>query len=157
LKTVIVLDTDFIRHVGNDNLPRAVELLSAHGEVYIPQIAKDERVSQDANEIARNYNNARDFIAKQKEILTASFKIKEEDRLREKKEILSKLFADCFGERVIPIPKDQTLFSKIYGRAITETAPFAPNKDGKSQSDNGFKDTILWLSLLDFTKKVKQT
>jgi len=51
--------------------------------------------------------------------------------------------------KLIPIPKDKgQLFERILSMAVDKDAPFE-----KGRSDNGFKDAIILLSVIEFAKK----
>lgn len=51
---------------------------------------------------------------------------------------------------IISIPKNKRIFNNIITRAINKEKPFL-GKDG--ESDKGFKDVILWESIIDYVKK----
>jgi len=68
-------------------------------------------------------------------------------------ERMEKFFLDYFETKnikKIDIPKNKEIFNKIINRAINKEKPFS-GKDG--ESDKGFKDVILWESILEYAKK----
>ena len=60
---------------------------------------------------------------------------------------MQKNYVDLFKEHLIPYAKTATTFSTMLDRVYKKTPPF---KDG--DSDNGFKDSLMWLSILDYFK-----
>ena len=68
-------------------------------------------------------------------------------------ELMEKFFSDYFDTKnikKIEIPNNKEIFNKIISRAINKEKPFS-GKD--SESDKGFKDVILWESILEYAKK----
>lgn len=59
-------------------------------------------------------------------------------------------YESIFGTNIIPFSKDEESFSQILERAYQKQAPFL--SDPKA-SDKGFKDSLIWLSLLKFFKE----
>ena len=63
--------------------------------------------------------------------------------------VLQEKYNTCFGDKVIPFKKTGKTLEAIIERANKKDPPFSSNKDA---SDKGFKDCLLWLSLLEYFK-----
>lgn len=71
-----------------------------------------------------------------------------ENRLSYQKGIQTK-YENYFGDHIIPFAKDGEMLRTIIDRANKRLPPFSAAKDA---SDKGFKDCLLWLSMLAFFK-----
>ncbi len=72
-------------------------------------------------------------------------------KIEAEKEITQKGYIDLFGKNIIPFASDKATFSKILDRVYKKIPPFL-SADGAS--DKGFKDSLIWISLLDFFQTV---
>lgn len=135
--------------VVNSNIREVNEFIKSHKikgvSLWIPQMVIDERVAQRLEQIKKEYNRFNLALRNLESIdNTNKTKIFLENKFR-------KLLNDKFNEtldkykiKIIPTVKiDQEILIK---RSLEKKPPFAnnPNKKG----DNGFKDTLIWLSIL---------
>ena len=61
---------------------------------------------------------------------------------------MRKKYDSLFGKNIVPLSTDEDTFSKILERAYAKIPPFI-----KGSSDKGFKDTLMWMSLIDYFSK----
>lgn len=141
-------DQDELDRVFNTTIEKVFEFIekeNASVALCVPQLVIDERISQRLKEIDKQINllnssSKRLSIFEGFNAENKKFK-KEElaDVLNSKVKEYLKKYKAC----VVPTVKvDQDL---IVGRALQKTPPFS---SGNGKSDQGFKDTLIWLSLL---------
>lgn len=80
---------------------------------------------------------------------TISFKKTYEDESGFYQKGIQTKYEAYFGKHIIPFTKDGEMFTAIIDRANKRLPPFSAAKDA---SDKGFKDCMLWLSILDYFK-----
>lgn len=147
-KKAFVFDTNFI--IQHQNLNEALDKLKEQFSVYITQVSIDERIAQNCRELRSKFDEAEKCKAEFRRFATISFKkTYEEESERYQKSIQAKYEA-YFGENIIPFSKDGETLSVIIDRANKRLPPFSPAKDA---SDKGFKDCLLWLSILSYFKE----
>ena len=61
------------------------------------------------------------------------------------REGMQKKYEALFGSNIIPFDRSEKNFSRILQRAYMKTPPFIT-----SGTDKGFKDSLMWLSIIDF-------
>ena len=139
-----VFDTNFI--IQNHNLNDVVKNLNEKGfVVYITQVAIDERIAQECIKQRAKYDKLESF---KKEVEGfASITITEPYEKTEKlyREGMQKKYEALFGSNIIPFDRSEKNFSRILQRAYMKTPPFIT-----SGTDKGFKDSLMWLSIIDF-------
>jgi len=139
-----VFDTNFI--IQNHNLNDVVKNLNEKGfVVYITQVAIDERIAQECIKQRTKYDKLESF---KKEVEGfASITITEPYEKTEKlyREGMQKKYEALFGSNIIPFDRSEKNFSRILQRAYMKTPPFIT-----SGTDKGFKDSLMWLSIIDF-------
>lgn len=143
-KKAFVFDTNFI--IQNYNLNDVVKNLNEKGfVVYITQVAIDERIAQECIKQRAKYDKLESF---KKEVEGfASITITEPYEKTEKlyKEGMQKKYETLFGANIIPFDRSEKNFNRILQRAYMKVPPFIT-----SGTDKGFKDSLMWLSILDF-------
>jgi len=144
-KRAFVFDTNFI--IENINLKEVVSNLSEEFTVYVTQVSIDERVSQKYLELKSRYDSLATLTDMYRGIASISITTPFDKRFKIEKEITQKGYIDLFGDHIISFSPDDTTFSKILDRAFKKVPPFL-SVDGAS--DKGFKDSLIWLSLLEF-------
>lgn len=150
-KKAFVFDTNFI--IENRNLKEVVATLSDGFTVYVTQISIEERISQKHLEIKNKYEKLETISQQYKGIANVKIITSLEKSLKTFREIMEKGYANLFGEHIIPFKSDETTFSKIIDRVYKKCPPFL---SGEGASDKGFKDSLIWLSLLDFFKESEE-
>lgn len=146
-KEAFVFDTNFIIQV--QELDAVIENLKDNYNVYVTQVSIDERIAQQCREIKINYDTLEAEKEKFKSIATIQFKKSYEEAAENRSAAMKKKYSRVFGDRIIPFSKDEVTFSTVIDRANKKTPPFLAEKNA---SDKGFKDCLLWLSLLAYFK-----
>lgn len=145
-KKAFIFDTNFI--LQNKQLNEVVEKLKDDYVLYVTQISIDERINQVCKEVQKEY----DLIEDKKKAwenyatisVTRDFKIYSSIISKTMQKNYDNLFKNC----VIPYAKSAKTFETILDRAYKKVPPF---KEG--ESDNGFKDSLMWVSIMDYFKE----
>jgi hypothetical protein len=144
-KRAFVFDTNFI--IENLNLNEVVANLSEEFTVYVAQVSIEERISQKYLELKNKYEKLTALTDEYRGIASIRNTIPFDKRFETEKELTQKGYIDLFSEHIIPFSSDDATFSKILDRVFKKVPPFL-SVDGAS--DKGFKDSLIWLSLLEF-------
>ena len=123
-KKAFVFDTNFI--IQNKELDEALNKLKEKFTVYVTQVSVDERIAQQSRDMQKDFDDAERYKTKFVHFATIEFK---------------KTFEEACEFY-------QTL-ATVIDRANKRIPPFSPAKDA---SDKGFKDCLLWISLLEYFK-----
>lgn len=146
-KKSFVFDTNFI--IQNQNLDETLDKLKEKFSVYITQVSIDERIAQNCRDLKAQFDEAEKCKVKFIHFATISFKkTYEEESAFYQKGIQTK-YENYFGDHIIPFTKDGEMLTTIIERANKRIPPFSAAKDA---SDKGFKDCLLWLSMLAYFK-----
>lgn len=146
-KKAFVFDTNFI--IENiKNLDEVVNNLSADFNVYVTQVSIDERIAQNCRESKDKFDKVEECVKKYKDIATVTMRKTFEEECTGFQVATPKAYRKIFADNIIPYDKDAAMFSKVLDRAYGKTPPFPKNE----KSDHGFKDTVLWLSLINYFK-----
>lgn len=148
-KKAFVFDTNFTVGLKKHDLTTVVNNLSDSFTVYAPQVSIDERIAQYQLDIKNKYKDLGNQIKRYEGIATISNIIPLEEYCDKNKKIIQRSYKTLFGDCIIPFPTDNSVFTKILDRAYEKKPPFSTNPDA---SDKGFKDSLIWISLLDFFK-----
>ncbi|MDR0462540.1 MAG: PIN domain-containing protein [Christensenellaceae bacterium] len=152
-KLVIIPDTNFIREHTSDFI-EVLKVLKKHGDVFMSEITIEERIAQERIEIRRDYAKIEEVKSKYSHIADVSFKQSLEDRIKTRVETLLKNYKSVIGDNIIKFDKSEKEFSLVLERAYDKIPPFSQSSQGdKNPSDKGFKDTLLWFSLLRYFEK----
>lgn len=146
-KSAFVFDTNFI--IQNKNIRKVIEIIGDKFSVYVTQVSIDERMSQKYIDLKNKYSKLMYFAENCKEIASIEITNSLEKQIQKEKVLTQKVYADLFGEHIIPFSSDSSIFEKILDRVYKKIPPFS-SIDGAS--DKGFKDSLIWISLLDFFK-----
>lgn len=146
-KRAFVFDTNFI--IENLNLNEVVANLSEEFTVYVTQVSIDERISQKYLELKNKYEKLTSLTDEYRDIASILITTPPDRRFEAEKELTQKGYIDLFGKHIIPFSSDNATFSKILDRVFKKVPPFL-SVDGAS--DKGFKDSLIWFSLLEFFK-----
>jgi len=144
-KRAFVFDTNFI--IENRNLKEVVANLSEEFTVYATQVSINERISQKYLEMKNKYEKLTALTDEYRGIASIRITTPFDKKSETEKELTQKGYIDLFGEHIISFSSDDTTFSKILDRVFKKVPPFL-SVDGAS--DKGFKDSLIWLSLLEF-------
>lgn len=146
-KKAFVFDTNFI--IQTRAIDEVIANLSDRFSVYVTQVSVEERIAQQCRDQKARYNDLENLKNKCRDIATISL-IKPYEELRKSYQAgIQKKYEDAFGDRLIPLSKDGAMLSSILDRANYKVAPFLSDSNA---SDKGFKDALIWESLISFFK-----
>ena len=146
-KKAFVFDTNFI--IQNQNLNDALDKLKEKFSIYITQVSIDERIAQNCRDLKGQFDDAEKCKLKFIHFATISFKKTYEEESEFYQKGIQTKYENYFGDHIIPFTKDGETLATIIDRANRRLPPFSAAKDA---SDKGFKDCLLWLSMLDYFK-----
>ena len=146
-KKAFVFDTNFIIE-NKKHLDEVVKNLSADFNVYVTQVSIDERIAQNCRESKERFDKVEECIKKHSDIADVTMRKSFEDVCAGFQADTPKAYKKIFANNIIPYDKDASMFLKVLDRAYKKTPPFPMN----DKSDHGFKDTVLWLSLVKYFK-----
>lgn len=146
MKTCLILDTNFLLSY-NKELKEIKDKIKDLVDIYIPRIVIEEIQGQKSRNLEESHSKIEDLLKQNSKYFTyvKDFKL-EEVKLKRESGIKKSLSAYCDNNI---IEYQENLFKKIVQRAVYKIPPFI-NELGSS--DKGFKDTILWCSILNFDK-----
>ena len=148
-KQALIFDTNFIIEHSKD-LNTVVEKLSKTYEVFVTQLSIDERISQQYLDLKAKYDNAKKIANEIKSFAKLEFIKDFEDAYSATKTWVQNNYTQLFPNKIIPFSKSEETYAEIIDRVYKKKAPFIAKS-----SDKGFKDTILWLSLIEYFSKNK--
>lgn len=146
-KKAFVFDTNFI--IQNKELDEALNKLNEQYTVYITQVSIDERIAQQCRDVQKKFDDIKQFEAKYSFYITIDYKKTFEEECEFYQKGMQAKYDDYFSDRIIPLRQDGETLRAVIDRANKRIPPFSSAKDA---SDKGFKDCLLWLSLLNFFK-----
>lgn len=144
-KRAFVFDTNFI--IQNSDLKEVVANLSDQFSVYVTQVSIDERIAQQCRDIKSRFDSLEKAKSENRDIAEIKFKNTYESYSNIRKRIVQENYNKLFGDNIIPFNKDVKMLEVILQRANDKKAPFS-NVEGAS--DKGFKDSLIWMSILQF-------
>ncbi len=147
-KVAFLFDTNFIVQ-NKKNLQEILNNLESRFVPYVTQVSIEERKSQKCKELGNNYKKAKELTSK----LSSLVSLKGEEELNNEIEQLRKRvqhnYERLFNNHIIPCGTSSDVFEAILKRAYNKVAPFSETE----KSDKGFKDTVLWLSMITYFKE----
>lgn len=146
-KSAFVVDTNFI--IQNRELDKALDKIKDRYSVYVTQVSIDERIAQQCRELKDSYAEAEKCKDKFASFASIRFTKSINEVCEERKNALQKRYASFFKQNIIPFEKNGDMLSLVIERANSRKAPF---RTAKEASDKGFKDCLLWLTMLQFFK-----
>ena len=151
-KKAFVFDTNFI--IQNKELDEALNKLKEKFTVYITQVSIDERIAQQCRDMKKDFDEAERYKTKFIHFATIEFKKTFEEACEYYQKGVQAKYEEYFVDRIIPLKKDGEVLSAVIDRANKRIPPFSSAKDA---SDKGFKDCLLWISLLEYFKDNGET
>lgn len=146
-KKAFIFDTNFI--IQNKELNEALDKLSEQYSVYITQVSIDERIAQECRDAQKSFDEAERCKAKFIHFASIEFKKTLEEECEFYRVGMQAKYEGYFGDKIIPLKQDGETLRAVIDRANKRIPPFSSAKDA---SDKGFKDCLLWLSLLEYFK-----
>lgn len=136
-KIKIIIDSNHIYKLSSDRLINMIENYNELGDLYAPEVVIDELVQRDIDcvEEINIYRNKSTII---KHVINTR-KI-EEQLINDIRSYYIKLF----NNKVIKISNIK--IDEMYNRSLIKKPPFI---DDKNASDKGFKDSLIWVSILE--------
>lgn len=145
-KKAFIFDTNFI--IQNQKLDEVVKQLSDQFTVYVTQMSIDERIAQRYRDDINAIGEAEKLQKKHKKLFTVSINFTKDEIEEKWREDLQNSYSRIFGDRIIPFSKDEKIFDFIIDRANKKLPPFV-----EGESDKGFKDCVIWYSILEYFKE----
>ena len=146
-RKALVFDTNFIIE-NKKNFDEVIKKLKSEFTVYVTQVSIDERVAQKQREAKSSFDEIEKCAKNHRSIAEIKMLKTFEEQCDYIKSSTTKAYYFMAGDNVIPYDKDEQTFSVVLDRALKKIPPFPLN----DKSDNGFKDTVLWLSLINYFK-----
>lgn len=145
-KIAYVVDTNFI--IENRNLKEVCQKLSnKKGVLYVTQVAVDERIAQECIEQKDRYDKLEKTKAEMLDIAEIRIYKKYEDVEKIYRNAMQQNYDKLLQGRIIPLNVNENTFRNVLNRAYMKVPPFI-----KAKTDKGFKDTLMWLSLVEYFK-----
>lgn len=146
-KKAFVFDTNFIIQISR--LDEVIKNLKDRFNVYVTQVSIDERIAQQCRELKTKFDTFESIQKKYGEIASIKQTTTYEKRSAEYKNSIQHNYDTAFGDNIIPFNKNEETFTIVLERANQKIPPFS---SAENASDKGFKDTLIWISILDFFK-----
>jgi hypothetical protein len=147
-KKAFVFDTNFI--IQNKDMDKVVLSLQDSFTVYVTQVSIEERIAQQCRKLKDKYDRfpvlQKDYIKIAKIDMLKSY----EKHAKEYRIAIQANYDRLFGTHIIPFPETSELFSEVLDRAFKKIPPFSSVDNA---SDKGFKDSLIWLSILSYFKE----
>lgn len=151
-KDILILDTNFIVE-NKKEFDSKYNNLSKTYDVYVSEVSINERVSQRWRELKKKYDDIEKIKLENNDIVkNVYFKINFKDKASQDEKISRKAYKDLIQDKIIDMPSNTDLFSVVLDRAYKKIPPFI---NEENSSDKGFKDTLLWLSILAYFRDKK--
>lgn len=133
----IVVDSNHIYKLSSNRLIRMIDNYSELGTVYIPEVVIDELIQRDIDYVEKVNIYRNDSVIINNIIKTMEL---QEQLINDIRLYYSKIF----NNNVIKISSIQ--INEMYNRSLIKKPPFIEDKNA---SDKGFKDSLIWLSILE--------
>ena len=147
-QVAVILDTNFI-YAKAKQMDSLLQKLNEDYEVYITQISVDERKEQMCREFSKNYIDVKRFYSEFSYVIPSPNFISTDDALSKLKKGMQKKYESAFPKHIIPFNSSKELLEMVLDRANRKISPFSADEKA---SDKGFKDTLIWLSILEYFK-----
>jgi len=147
-KKAVVMDTNFIIEHIND-FRDVHQKLSETYDVFVSDVSIQERLSQKYLELKAKYDKLETIKTEYAGIASIQIKKSLDERFEKEKDYTLNGYTDLFGDNIIKFDPNAEILETVMDRVFKKTPPFC-NAD--NASDKGFKDTLLWLSLLEYFK-----
>lgn len=145
-KKAFVFDTNFIIQ---NKLLEVIDNLQNDFVLYVTQLSIDERIAQQIRKNIEIYDEAEKLQKNNQQFFPIEYKKTKEEMKEYIKTGVQDIYNQTFKNTVIKYSTNSDSFKKVIQRASDKLPPFSNAKDA---SDKGFKDCILWFSILDYFK-----
>ena len=144
-KKAILVDTNFLIEKKH-SLENICKTLKDEYIIYATQLSIDEIKSQEIREIKKQYK----YVDNMENTLQIGLKYDKDYVTKAKSidKIIQQEYIDLVGKNIIPYDKNEKMMDALLYKACFKEPPFID----QSTSDKGFKDAIMWLSMMNFFK-----
>lgn len=146
-KKAFVFDTNFI--IQNQRLDETLKKLEENFSIYVTQVSIDERIAQERRNTKLLFDEAEKLKGKTSHFVNINFTKTYEDECWYIGTGMQKKYERLFEDRIIPFHPGEDTLNAVVERANMKIPPFIDNANA---SDKGFKDSLLWLSMLSYFK-----
>lgn len=144
MKNIVIVDTNFLIN-NTGNIKEIIEELTSNDiEVYVPEIVKEEFINIQLRKLEETYNKL-ESLKKSQKIIDLKYRKKELSR-KMVEDAYDKIFENNFNDKIIIYNREEML-NRVLQRNRYKQPPFY---NESNSSDKGFKDTIIFLTVLDF-------
>lgn len=147
-KKAVVFDTNFI--IQNKDLVAITEELGGKYVPCVSQITIDERIAQQCRDQKRKFEHVEAIKEECKWIANIEFTTTYEEYAKNLCTGVQSNYRNLFCSNILTLKYDSELITTVIERANYKTPPFATDENA---SDKGFKDTLIWLSILSYFKE----
>lgn len=156
-KAALVFDTNFIVQHRLDLLT-IKERLSDKYVIYVPQLCIEERIAQRCREERAKFDKFASLQSEYRHIASMKLSVSFDTRVAYIRKSTQAGYERLVGNQIIPLLKDEATFADVLERALMKKPPFISDdisgkSGGKSPSDKGFKDAVLWITMLHYFKE----
>lgn len=144
MKNIVIVDTNFLIN-NTGNIKEIIEELTSNDiEVYVPEIVKEEFINIQLRKLEETYNKL-ESLKKSQKVIDLKYRKKELTR-KMVEDAYDKIFENNFKDKIIIYNREEML-NRVLQRNRYKQPPFY---NESNSSDKGFKDTIIFLTVLDF-------
>lgn len=157
IKKAFIFDTNFIIQndaTTNKKMEAVINPLKEKFNIYITQVSINERIAQFQRTLKEKFDKIPNIKQDYKGIATITVKTTFDTCSLTAKRIMQERYEKLFPGNIIPFKEDQSTFSCVLERAYAKIAPFS---SADNASDKGFKDSLMWLSILAYFKEQGET
>lgn len=147
-KKAFVFDTNFI--IQKNDLTKVIANLSDRFSVYVTQVSVEERIAQQCRDLKTRYDEIERIKEQNKDIARIIIIKPYTDMENQYRSILQTKYEETFQEKIIPLRRDGEMLSAVFERANKKIPPFLCETNA---SDKGFKDALIWESMLTYFKE----
>ena len=146
-KKAFVFDTNFI--IQKKDLTEVIANLSDRFTVYVTQVSVEERIAQQCRDLKMRYDEVERLKRNSGDIARITMIRTYSDYERILRSAIQKRYEGTFQDNLIPFHKDGEVLGAVLERAYQKRPPFLIDANA---SDKGFKDALIWESLLSYFK-----
>jgi hypothetical protein len=122
-------------------------------DLYLPQIVIDERLKQKYRDLKAEYQKLDEFTKNFSHLADITTKCTIDEKHNDNVNDWKSRILPLFGEKIIPFVPSAEIAKHLWLRALDEISPYRR----KDKDLTGVKDTILWLSLIEFFRTHRYT
>lgn len=145
-KSAIIFDTNFVIDHKKELLS-IHERLSENYNLYITEVSINERASQKYLEFKSKHEKIEKFIKENSSYANITLKYDFEKEIEHVKKRTIESYKKVFDNKIIPLNQSEDLLEEVLERVYKKVPPFS---NVENASDKGFKDTLIWLSIIKF-------